>query len=135
MRWRSSNCRGGPVPAGSSSDEQVILDEIARLPKMFRDPVVVCCLGGQSYETAAHRLGVSQATLRGRLHRARGRLAASLRKKGVLTLAAARIGEPAGIKVAALPASLVESTVNSHRGGRRSAACSREQRRAGRLPR
>ena len=100
-----------PVPAGSSSDEQVILDEIARLPKILRDPVVVCCLGGQSYEMAAHRLGVSQATLRGRLHRARGRLEARLRKKGILALAAARISEPAGIKPAALPASLVESTV------------------------
>ena len=52
------------APAGSSSDEQAILDEISRLPKILRDPVVVCCLGGQSYETAAHRLGVSQATLR-----------------------------------------------------------------------
>jgi RNA polymerase sigma factor (sigma-70 family) len=100
-----------PVPPGSSSDEQVILDEIARLPKILRDPVVICCLGGQSYETAAHSLGVSPATLRGRLHRARGRLEARLRKRGILALAAARISEPGGITPAALSASLVESTV------------------------
>ncbi len=93
------------------STEQIILDEIARLPDALRAPLLLCCLEGQSYEVAARRLGVSQATLRGRLHRARGRLEAKLRGRGILAAAVARFSEPSAIKAPTLSGALVESTV------------------------
>ncbi len=73
--------------------------------------MVLCCLEGLSYDLAARRLGVSEPTLRGRLHRARKRLAARLRGRGILAPPVARLTEPAGLSVPPLPASLVESTV------------------------
>ena len=105
-------------PAGPSSadrdwtsTEAAIQEEIARLPESFRAPLVLCCLEGLSYDLAARRLGVSEPTLRGRLHRARKRLAARLRGRGILAPVVARLTEPARLKVPSLPASLVESTI------------------------
>ncbi len=54
-------------------------EEIARLPEPLRVPLVLCCLEGMCYDTAARSLGVTEPTLRGRLHRARKRLAVQLR--------------------------------------------------------
>jgi RNA polymerase sigma factor (sigma-70 family) len=95
----------------STSTGAAIQEEIARLPESFRAPLVLCCLEGLSYDLAARRLGVSEPTLRGRLHRARKRLAARLRGRGVLAPVVARLTEPAGLNVPSLPASLVESTI------------------------
>ena len=61
-------------PTGTSPEREHVLglvhDEIARLPESFRGPLVLCCLEGLSYDLAARRLGLSEPTLRGRLHRA-----------------------------------------------------------------
>ena len=75
-------CPVRPI-AESPSVEEVVQDEIARLPEPFRAPVVLCCLEGLSYDLAAHRLGVTEPTLRGRLHRARKQLASRLRGRGI----------------------------------------------------
>ncbi len=91
--------------------EQFVHEEIARLPESLRGPIVLCCLQGLSYDLAASRLGVSEPTLRGRLHRARKQLATRLRRRGILAPAVARVLEPANVVVPALPSSLVESTV------------------------
>ena len=96
---------------GSTSAEAAIHEEIARLPKSFRAPLVLCCLEGLSYDLAARRLGVSEPTLRGRLHRARKRLAARLRARGILSSVFARLTEPACLNVPSLPDSLVEATI------------------------
>jgi DNA-directed RNA polymerase specialized sigma24 family protein len=61
--------------AESPSVEEIVQDEIARLPESFRGPLVLCCLEGLSYDLAARRLGLTEPTLRGRLYRARKRLA------------------------------------------------------------
>ncbi len=102
-------------PSGADRDgtstEAAIQEEIARLPESFRAPLVLCCLEGLSYDLAARRLGVSEPTLRGRLHRARKRLAARLRGRGILAPVVARLTEPARLNVPSLPASLVESTI------------------------
>ncbi|MBN9118515.1 MAG: sigma-70 family RNA polymerase sigma factor, partial [Planctomycetes bacterium] len=58
-------------------------DELARLPDRLRLPVLLCCVQGLSREEAAARLGVSQATVRGRLERGRRRLAARLTARGL----------------------------------------------------
>ena len=98
-------------PAGPSgvdrdwtSTEAALQEEIARLPESFRAPLVLCCLEGLSYDLAARQLGVSEPTLRGRLNRARKRLAARLRGRGILAPAVAQLTEPARLKVPSLPA-------------------------------
>ena len=92
--------------------EQSLHEEIARLPESFRAPIVLCCLQGLSYDLAARRLGVSEPTLRGRLHRARKRLAACLQRRGIGAPLVARAIESAYIPPPALPSSMVESTVH-----------------------
>jgi RNA polymerase sigma factor (sigma-70 family) len=91
--------------------ELAVQEEIARLPETFRATIVLCCLQGLSYELAACRLGVSESTLRGRLHRARKQLASRLRRRGLLPPVIARVLEPTSIPLPALASSLVESTV------------------------
>jgi RNA polymerase sigma factor (sigma-70 family) len=56
----------------------LIHEEIARLPELLRAPLLLFCIEGMSYDAAARTLGVSEPTLRGRLHRARKRLARRL---------------------------------------------------------
>ena len=54
---------------------------------------------------------MSEPTLRGRLHRARKRLAARLRRRGILAPVVARLTEPVRLNIPSLPVSLVESTI------------------------
>jgi RNA polymerase sigma factor (sigma-70 family) len=103
-------CPVRPI-AESPSVEAVVHDEIARLPERFRAPVVLCCLEGLSYDLAAHRLGVTEPTLRGRLHRARKQLASRLRGRGITAGTFASAVEPVRLTLTPLPSSLVESTV------------------------
>jgi RNA polymerase sigma factor (sigma-70 family) len=64
-------------------DEVALLhDEVRRLPRRMREAVVLCDLEGLTYQDAAERLGLSHATVRGRLARARGRLRQRLTRLG-----------------------------------------------------
>lgn len=47
---------------------------LASLPEKLRLPLVLCCSEGMTYQEAADALRVSVATLRGRIHRAKGAL-------------------------------------------------------------
>jgi RNA polymerase sigma factor (sigma-70 family) len=102
-----------PAAAGTTGEtaEQIVHDEIARLPESLRGPLLLGCLEGLSYEEAACRLGLSEPTLRGRLHRARQRLAPRLRRRGADLGVACFAIEPAPPSLPAVPAALVESTV------------------------
>ncbi len=101
----------GGSPDHWQGTEQVIQEEIARLPASLRAPIVLCALEGLSYDAASRQLGVSEPTLRGRLHRARRRLAARLHERGVAAPLAASAIEPFRLGVPALPPALVRSTV------------------------
>ncbi|MFI5455142.1 MAG: RNA polymerase sigma factor [Isosphaerales bacterium] len=103
-------CRDSSSPDGPAC-EQVIQDEIARLPESFRAPLVLCCLLGLSYDLAARQLGLSEPALRGRLHRARKQLAARLRARGIASSVIGPAIEPFRVALPALPSSLVDSTV------------------------
>ena len=95
----------------SPSVEEIVQEEIARLPELFRGPVVLCCLEGLSYDLAARRLGLTEPTLRGRLHRARKKLASRLRGRGITAGSFTSVVEPVRLAYPSLPSSLVESTV------------------------
>jgi RNA polymerase sigma factor (sigma-70 family) len=98
--------------AESPSVEEIVQDEIARLPEPFRGPLVLCCLEGLSYELAANRLGLTEPALRGRLFRARERLASRLRERGITAgLFATGVG-PFRLMQPPVPFSLVETTVH-----------------------
>jgi RNA polymerase sigma factor (sigma-70 family) len=91
--------------------EQLVHEEIARLPERLLGPIVLCCLQGQSYELAARQLGLSEPALRGRLHRARKCLAARLRERGTTSFGANAALELPRIALPPLSSSLIESTV------------------------
>ncbi len=85
-------------------------EEIDRLPRRYREAVLLCEIEGASRQDAARRLGLPEGTLSSRLARGRTLLRNRLSKRGV-TLAAgtlALISEPAN---AALPEPLAHSTV------------------------
>src|SRR5206468_11682911 len=62
---------------------RVVDDELARLPDRLRLPVLLCCVQGLSREEAAEQLGCPAGVVKGRLERARRRLADRLRARGV----------------------------------------------------
>ena len=70
-----------------------LYEEIDRLPERLRAPVVLFHLEGRTYDEAARALRVPVTTVRGRLARARARLAARLIRRGVAgVLLAATLG-------------------------------------------
>lgn len=76
---------GNAGRAPSKPDASALIHaEIDRLPERERQPLVLCRLEGLTYEQAAQALGVSEPTLRGRLHRGRKRLEGRLKTQGVV---------------------------------------------------
>lgn len=98
---------GRSSPVEPSGVEWALGEEIARLPASIRAVVLLCYLEGMTYEMAASHLGLSEATVRGRLARARARLQARLSRYG---LAWPVPGELVRL-VGDLPPRLVQSTL------------------------
>ena len=77
--------------------------------------MVLCCIEGLSYDLAAHRLGVTEPTLRGRLasrsQAARITVTRSWNHGERVASASASAVEPIRLTLPPLPASLVETTV------------------------
>jgi RNA polymerase sigma factor (sigma-70 family) len=75
-----------PVDTEALSNElrAVVDDEIQRLPKRLRDPVVLCYLEARTYEQAAQILGWRPSTLKGRLEKARNLLRSRLAGRDLL---------------------------------------------------
>jgi RNA polymerase sigma factor (sigma-70 family) len=99
-------------PADCGTTLSIVHEEIARLPEPLRGPLLLCCLQEMSYDGAARNLGVTEPTLRGRLHRARKRLAAQLRVRGIDAPAQGSSLDSSRFPLAPLSLSLVESTVH-----------------------
>jgi RNA polymerase sigma factor (sigma-70 family) len=76
--------RPGPLDSLSARELLTALDdELTRLPKAFRLPVVLCCVDGLSRDEAAQRLGCSFGALKGRLERGRELLRRRLAGRGI----------------------------------------------------
>jgi RNA polymerase sigma-70 factor (ECF subfamily) len=63
---------------------------LRELPVLYRDAVVLCDLEEMSYEESARAMGCPVGTVRSRLHRARGLLAAKLKRAQITSEVAVR---------------------------------------------
>ena len=68
---------------------ELLHDEIGRLPRAFRQAVVLCYLEGLTVHEAARRLRCSHGTVRSRMARAREKLRCRLVRRGVVLPTAA----------------------------------------------
>ena len=130
---RSKNEQAGTIANASSNvavpdaeqsflaREQIELlhDEIERLPRAFRLPVVLCYLEGFTVHEAAGRLRCSHGTVRSRMARARDKLKRALVRRGVVF--------PAAALAAALSTGSASASVSSHLCEKRQAARSRSR--------
>lgn len=76
-----------PDPGATSAPDpeldRVLHEELARLPEMYRSPILLCFFEGLSHADAARRLGWPVGTVNGRIARAKAVLAARLTRRGV----------------------------------------------------
>jgi RNA polymerase sigma factor (sigma-70 family) len=103
----------GRDPAGREL-EQVIDDELQRLPEKYRAPILLCCLQGRTQHEAARQLGWTVGTVRGRMWRGRDLLKARLQRRGLTisaTLSAAWLEQSTA--AAATPAGLAAATIEA----------------------
>jgi RNA polymerase sigma factor (sigma-70 family) len=91
-------------------------EELARLPRRYREPVVLCHLEGLTSEQAAVRIGCPAGTVWSRLSRARERLRRSLARRGVALPAAVLAAGLTSPARAAPPAILLDATVRTALG-------------------
>ncbi len=77
------------APDGPPALALALHEEVARLPEGARAAVVLCYFQGMTYDGAARDLGVTEATVRGRLARARATLRRRLARRGEADLALA----------------------------------------------
>lgn len=82
--------------------QQVLDEELIRLPEKFRMPVLLCCLQDQTIDEAAQQLGWSCTTIKGRLQRGREMLRNRLQRRG--------IGLSAGVLATILTQGVVSAT-------------------------
>jgi RNA polymerase sigma factor (sigma-70 family) len=108
---------GEPAAPGSEiawREVQELLDEeVGRLPPAYRDAFVLCCLEGHSQADAARRLGIKEGTLSSRMTRARKRLQEALARRGIRLSAVLAALALAGGARAALPGALANRTTGA----------------------
>jgi RNA polymerase sigma factor (sigma-70 family) len=92
---------------------QLLDEEVQRLPRSYRLPIILCCLEGLSQEEAARRLGWTSGSVKGRLERGRKRLHQELARRGLGLAAALAVVEVSRGAAAGLPAELAGATVKA----------------------
>ncbi len=89
----------------------VIDEEVSRLPRAYRLPLILCGLEGKSQDEVAQQLGWTPGSVKGRLERGRKRLHERLARRGILPAALAALELVRATAEAQLPASLHRTTV------------------------
>ena len=89
---------------------ELLHEEIERLPRAFRLPVVLCYLEGLTVHEVARRLRCSHGTVRSRMARAREKLRRALIRRGVIVSAAALATALSPSASASVPSHLCETT-------------------------
>jgi len=104
-----------PSRDGSREDlEQVLHEEIDRLPRPYRSAVVVCYLEGMSQAQAAGQLHLAESTIRGRLARARKLLGQRLARRGVtLSAGLLALGTTTNASVLRLSSATAQATARA----------------------
>ena len=105
----------GPVRPEVWDDLGLIIhEEVSRLPRRYRDPVVLCLVEGLTHGGAAQRLGWPVGTVESRLARGRAYLRARLTRRGLAPAVGAIGAILSAERVrAAVPSALVEATVHA----------------------
>jgi len=99
------------LPAENDPDWEILHEEIKGLPERHRAPIVLCYLQGLTYAAAACQLELSEMTIRGWLDRARKWLRQRLTRRGVTIPAGLLVAGAAGQAQAAVPMTLIHSTI------------------------
>jgi RNA polymerase sigma factor (sigma-70 family) len=81
-----------PRAWGEQEDFAVLFEEVDRLPKSYREPIILCYVEGMTYEAAAEQLRCPLGTLSVRLMRARERLRSRLTRRGLVVPAGLLVG-------------------------------------------
>jgi RNA polymerase sigma factor (sigma-70 family) len=107
-----------PEPKAPSQDlwhdlRPIIDEELARLPDIYRLPILLCDLEGKSIKEAMGQLGWPQGTVAGRLARGRKQLAARLTRRGVALSGSAVAATLVQHASATVPDVLIETTAAS----------------------
>jgi RNA polymerase sigma factor (sigma-70 family) len=104
------------TPSTDDRETHALLhEELERLPRKYRDVLILCYLQGKTNEQAAHELGFPLGSMSRRLGRARELLRDRLLGRGVGVLAALVGPALAEQAMAGVPAALVWSTVETVR--------------------
>jgi RNA polymerase sigma factor (sigma-70 family) len=115
LRMRHGPMQTEPSDVLADKETRAQLDvELARLPKKYREPVVLCYLEGQSNSAAALQLGLRIGTVKSRLTHARRLLRRRLERRGTaLSVATVTMLLSTGTAKAKLPVALVTTTTKA----------------------
>lgn len=120
-----------PAPPVNVPDEQILDDELHKLPEIYRTPLVLHYLEGKSTGETAAALGTSEGSVRGRLQRGRLELKQRLMRRGVeVSAVLAAASAVSRTSAAAIEQPLIATTVQGGmamaRGATFALACSAE---------
>jgi RNA polymerase sigma factor (sigma-70 family) len=108
-----------PETADSLGIGAVLDQELNRLPRKYRAPLILCYLNGHTHDQAAEELECPVGTVRSRLARGRDLLRRRLTSRGHAPTAAllgTQVALPARLLTEAVPPSLVSATVDAALG-------------------
>ncbi len=110
---RSEQSSEDPVHEAAGAElKEVMAEELSRLPRKFRLPVILCDLESRSHEVAATELNCPLGTLNSRLARGRKKLRDRLLRRGVTLSALAAPAMPAHLSAATVATVLQAPTAS-----------------------